>query len=93
MDAEIEAQQPHRSAEGKRHLLAAALLLREIRHEPHDATCGGGSPMQRSDEDVAEKLNYEPGVLTVKGAGRVPLREAGLLRFASSHRPASGVSP
>ncbi|HCZ49087.1 MAG TPA: IS66 family transposase, partial [Gammaproteobacteria bacterium] len=39
---------------------------REIHHEPEDNTCGCGQPMQRIGEDVAEKLDYTPGVFSVE---------------------------
>jgi transposase len=39
---------------------------REIRHEPENTTCGCGTPMQRIGEDVAEKLDYQPGVFTLE---------------------------
>ena len=55
-----EKQQP------KRQLLAANLARREIRHEPESTTCQCGCQMLRIGEDVAEKLDYEPGVFTVE---------------------------
>ena len=36
------------------------------RHEPENTTCGCGQAMQRIGEDVAEKLDYQPGVFTVE---------------------------
>jgi transposase len=69
--AEIEALKPaDRPAEErrqpKREPLPAHLPRREVRHEPESTTCGCGQPMQRIGEDVAEKLDYEPGVFTVE---------------------------
>jgi transposase len=69
--AEIEAMQPASGADDgklrpKREKLPASLPRREIRHEPEDTNCGCGAPMQRIGEDVAEKLNYQPGVFTVE---------------------------
>ncbi len=55
-----EKQQP------KRQPLPANLPRREIRHEPESTTCGCGCQMKRIGEDVAEKLDYEPGVFTVE---------------------------
>jgi transposase len=55
-----EKQQP------KRQPLPANLPRREIRHEPESTTCGCGCRMLRIGEDVAEKLDYEPGVFTVE---------------------------
>ncbi len=69
--AEIEAMDPSTKAAGekqppKREKLPATLPRREIRHEPENTTCGCGTPMQRIGEDVAEKLDYQPGVFTVE---------------------------
>jgi transposase len=68
--AEIEALQPGKPAgdkqQPKREKLPPHLPRREIRHEPHNTTCGCGEPMQRIGEDVAEKLDYQPGVFTVE---------------------------
>lgn len=69
--AEIEGMQPSAKAAGekqvpKREKLPANLPRREIHHEPESTTCGCGTPMQRIGEDVAEKLDYQPGVFTVE---------------------------
>jgi len=69
--AEIEVQQPTQPApedpqQPKREKLPAHLPRREIRHEPEDTTCGCGQAMKRIGEDVAEKLDYQPGVFTVE---------------------------
>jgi transposase len=69
--AEIEVHQPTPPAPGdkqqpKRQVLPAHLPRREIHHEPEDTTCGCGQPMQRMGQDVAEKLDYQPGVFTVE---------------------------
>jgi len=69
--AEIEALQPtgkpaDEKKQPKRAPLPAHLPRREVHHEPEDTTCGCGSPMQRIGEDVAEKLDYQPGVFTVE---------------------------
>jgi transposase len=69
--AEIEAMDPSTKAAGekqvaKREKLPANLPRREIHHEPENTTCGCGTPMQRIGEDVAEKLDYQPGVFTVE---------------------------
>lgn len=50
----------------KRQPLPAHLPRREIRREPESTTCGCGCLMKRIGEDVAEKLDYEPGVFTVE---------------------------
>lgn len=50
----------------KRQPLPAQLPRREIRHEPENTTCSCGCQMKRIGEDVAEKLDYQPGVFTVE---------------------------
>lgn len=53
----------------KRAPLPANLPRREIRHEPESTACqtpGCGCQMKRIGEDVAEKLDYVPGVFTVE---------------------------
>ena len=70
--AEIEALEPGKKAatedkrQARREKLPANLPRREIRHEPEDTTCGCGQAMRRIGEDVAEKLDYQPGVFTVE---------------------------
>ena len=69
--AEIEAQQPKKPAGEDKQAAqareaAGAPAAREIRHEPQDTTCGCGQAMKRIGEDVAEKLDYQPGVFTVE---------------------------
>jgi transposase len=69
--AEIEAQQPatqpsDEKKQPKREKLPTHLPRREIRHEPPDTTCGCGQAMKRIGEDVAEKLDYQPGVFSVE---------------------------
>lgn len=50
----------------KRLPLPAHLPRREILHEPHETMCQCGCALQRIGEDVAEKLDYVPGVFTVE---------------------------
>lgn len=50
----------------KRAPLPANLPRREIRHEPASTACACGCQMKRVGEDVAEKLDYVPGVFTVE---------------------------
>jgi len=69
--AEIEALQPGAKSadekkQPKRAPLPPHLPRREIHHEPENTTCGCGQVMQRIGEDVAEKLDYQPGVFTVE---------------------------
>lgn len=56
----VEKRQPRRLA------LPPQLPRREIRHEPESATCRCGCTLERIGEDVAEKLDYTPGVFTVE---------------------------
>lgn len=68
--AEIEALQPGRITgerqQPRREKLPPHLPRRDVCHEPEDTTCGCGQTMQRIGEDVAEKLDYQPGVFTVE---------------------------
>jgi transposase len=67
---EIEQRSPAKTPEDKqqpkRAALPANLPRREIRHEPQSTTCGCGCQLKRIGEDVAEKLDYVPGVFTVE---------------------------
>lgn len=58
--AEREKRQPKRAP------LPAHLPRREIRHEPQSTTCSCGCQLKRIGEDIAEKLDYQPGVFTVE---------------------------
>ena len=53
-------QQPKRAA------LPAGLPRVEIHHEPDSITCGCGCQLKRVGQDLAEKLDYTPGVFTVE---------------------------
>ena len=69
--AEIEAIAPSKKKvedkhKPKREKLPANLPRRDIRHEPERTTCGCGCAMKRIGEDIAEKLDYQPGVFTVE---------------------------
>src|SRR3989338_9255972 len=69
IDALQEAQAPAKLEEKKvpkRAPLPANLPRRESRHEPNSTTCTCGCQMKRVGEDVAEKLDYVPGVFTVE---------------------------
>jgi transposase len=65
---ERPAPQPPAAAkeQPKRQPLPANLPRREIRHEPDSTTCGCGCAMKRIGQDVAEKLDYVPGIFTVE---------------------------
>ena len=60
------APAPQAKQQPKRHPLPTHLPRREIRHEPESTTCQCGCAMKRIGEDVAEKLDYVPGVFTVE---------------------------
>ncbi|HEV7318852.1 MAG TPA: IS66 family transposase [Ensifer sp.] len=53
-------------AQPKRHLLPPQLPRREVLHEPESTVCQCGCQMKRIGEDIAEKLDYAPGVFTVE---------------------------
>jgi transposase len=55
-----EKQTPRRAA------LPADLPRSEFHHEPDVTTCGCGCQLRRIGQDVAEKLDYAPGVFTVE---------------------------
>jgi len=50
----------------KRLPLPSALPRREIRHEPESTVCTCGCALRRIGEDVAERLDYEPGRFQVE---------------------------
>lgn len=61
-----DAPAPRVKEQPKRQPLPANLLRVEIRHEPDSTTCSCGCQMKRVGEDVAEKLDYQPGVFSVE---------------------------
>lgn len=68
---ELEALRSHQEkatpkAQPKRSPLPANLPRREVRHEPDSTLCACGCAMRRIGEDIAEKLDYTPGVFTVE---------------------------
>src|SRR5437899_6200207 len=71
LQAELDKVRPDDQSKGekkqpKRQTLPAHLPRREIHHEPENNTCSCGCALERIGEDVAEKLNYAPGVFTVE---------------------------
>jgi transposase len=50
----------------KRQVLPANLPRTDIHHEPDSTTCQCGCQLKRIGEDVAEKLDYVPGVFSVE---------------------------
>ena len=71
LEAELEQatpvqKTPDEKQQPKRQVLPANLPRREIAHEPDSTTCTCGCRMLRIGEDVAEKLDYQPGVFSVE---------------------------
>lgn len=73
LTAEIEQLAPTKPADDqgekrqpKRTPLPASLPRKQVHHEPNSTSCGCGCQLQRIGEDVAEKLDYQPGVFTVE---------------------------
>lgn len=66
VEREQPAAPPAQKQQPKREPLPAHLPRREIRHEPESTVCGCGCALKRIGEDIAEKLDYAPGVFTVE---------------------------
>jgi transposase len=71
LQCELEQLEPQARAscdkrQPKREKLPENLPRREIRHEPQSTTCTCGCALKRIGEDVAEKLDYQPGVFSVE---------------------------
>jgi len=71
LQRELDALQPpakddEEKQQPKRRPLPEGLPRREIHHEPHSTTCACGCQLKRIGQDVAEKLDYQPGVFTVE---------------------------
>ena len=64
--AQIQPAQATTRKTPKRQPLPANLARQEFHHEPQSTTCACGQAMKRIGEDVAEKLDYVPGVFTVQ---------------------------
>lgn len=56
------AAPPVDKAQPRRQPLPAHLPRREIYHEPQNTTCACGCALRRIGEDIAEKLDYRPGI-------------------------------
>jgi transposase len=64
-----DTAQPKAKQQPKRQVLPANLPRTDIHHEPDSTTCnttGCGCQLMRIGEDVAEKLDYVPGVFSVE---------------------------
>ena len=57
---------PRVKQQPRRQPLPVNLPRREIHHESDSTTCGCGCQLKRIGEDVAEKLDYVPGVFSVE---------------------------
>jgi transposase len=70
IEAELQALKPASPPIAKRKPrrlpLPPELPRRVIPHEPESTTCACGWTLQRIGEDIAEKLDYTPGVFTVE---------------------------
>ncbi len=66
LQQEAAATTPQEKKQPKRLRLPANLPRREIRHEPKSSTCRCACQMKRIGEDVAEKLDYVPGMFSVE---------------------------
>ena len=64
--AQLSAMPPKAKGQAKRQSLPATLPRTDIQHEPESTVCPCGCTMKRIGEDVAEKLDYTPGVFTVE---------------------------
>lgn len=62
----LDAPEPRVKEHPKRQALPADLPRIEIHHEPESTTCACGCQLRRIGEDVAEKLDYQPGVFSVE---------------------------
>jgi transposase len=61
-----DATQAKAKQQPKRQVLPANLPRTDIHHEPDSTTCACGCQLKRIGEDVAEKLDYVPGVFSVE---------------------------
>ena len=70
IEEELKQLRPAPETEDKQQLrrmpLPAHLPRVDVRHEPESTICACGCALKRVGEDVAEKLDYVPGVLTVE---------------------------
>jgi hypothetical protein len=66
LDLGQKAQELQDKEQPKQQALASNLPRREAHHEPASTLCGCGCQMKRIGQDVAEKLDYQPGISTVE---------------------------
>jgi len=65
-DADQGAKDKKTKQTPKREPLPPHLPRRDVHHEPENTACACGCAMKRVGQDVAERLDYEPGVFTVE---------------------------
>lgn len=65
-DADQAAKDKKTKQAPKREPLPPHLPRRDVHHEPQNTACACGCAMKRIGQDVAERLDYEPGVFTVE---------------------------
>jgi transposase len=70
MERELEeltpAKAPAEKSKARRRPLPESLPRREIHHEPQSTRCSCGCELRRIGEDIAEKLDYSPGIFSVE---------------------------
>ena len=66
LDLGKQAKDEEQKQQPRREVLPPDLPRREVRHEPQSTVCGCGCQMKRIGQDVAEKLDYQPGVFSVE---------------------------
>lgn len=71
MASELDGLAPGKQAVADRQTarrlpLPPHLPRRDVHHEPHSTTCHCGCALKRIGEDIAEKLDYQPGAFTVE---------------------------
>jgi transposase len=65
-DADAQGKKEKTKQTPKREPLPPHLPRRDVHHELEDTACACGCQMKRIGQDVAERLDYEPGVFTVE---------------------------
>ena len=65
-DADTRAKDKKTQQTPKREPLPPHLPRRDVHHEPENTACACGCEMKRIGQDIAERLDYEPGVFTVE---------------------------
>jgi len=63
---DLSTRPPRDKRQAKRQPLPPHLPRRDIHHEPESTACRCGCAMKRIGQDVAEKLDYRPGIFTVE---------------------------